>query len=211
MRIAFGLILILLTPGILRAQNSADAKKALAYADQYFAARKAGQAIGSYRSFLQEFPAHKRADYAIYMIGQASESALVQLGAIIPAGLFVDLHPEYKQYQALAKFLAREYGFMTGVSEGDPYWYYDMRAYRELLRRFPKSEYADDVRFLLVRYEEAGYASDMAWAMTPSPERVKRVRYLLKRYDEILRDYPKTNRKSEIERAITGLKKYLRR
>jgi len=139
------------------------------------------------------------------MIGESSRLALRQLAGILPAGLLVGHLPGQDQYKPLAVHLAKTYGFYADISEGDPYWYYDMRAYRELLRRYPKSEYADDARFLLVEPN----ASSRAWLMGGGPQYATTGRRVIAEYRAILRDFPDTNRRAEIEAKIAELQHYV--
>jgi hypothetical protein len=202
----FPLCLILLVASFGFAQELSKASQGLAQADSYFAAGEAGHAIGSYRSFLQAFPQDEHADYAIYRVGQASELATEQLGELIPGDLLTKFNPKLNQFVGLKKFLADKYGIHTDISEGDPYWYYDGRAYQELLKRFPKSQYADDARFLLV---ERGIND--SWKIGGDPNQGKIARRFIAEYEAILKDFPDTNRKAEINTKIAELKKYLPR
>jgi outer membrane protein assembly factor BamD (BamD/ComL family) len=206
MRIAFGLLVVLLAAGALRAEDADRPARFLASADQLLATGQAGLAIRTYLHFSNAFPDHERADYAVYKTGESSQLALAQLGGIIPAAVLTEANPERAQYEALAHNLAKTYGFYAAVSEGDSYWYYDMRAYRELIERFPESEYADDARFYLV---EPG-PRRRTWVMGVSEVADKAARTVIQRYEAVLRDYPQTNRRAEIEQAIAELRRFLR-
>jgi outer membrane protein assembly factor BamD (BamD/ComL family) len=177
-----------------------DPIRLLASADKFYAEKDAGMAMREYRRFLRDFFDHARADYAIYMIGQSSQLALEQMGGIIPAYL-IEKSRGSNDFDALEKYLAKEYGFHEDLSEGDPYWHYDMRAYRELLKRFPKSKYADDAEFLLVEPEQG-----RAWAIGMGPERAETAKNIIAKYRALLKKYPDTNREREIEKKIAELK-----
>jgi outer membrane protein assembly factor BamD (BamD/ComL family) len=202
MRAAAAWLLLLLAVSVARSEDSNAPTRHLANADKYFAAREAGHAVGSYSVFLRVYPAHPRADYAIYMTGESCRLARTQM--IVPAYYFTEFNPEgdSRQYRALAQYLARAYGMYADVSEGDSYWYYDMRAYRELLKRYPKSQYADDCEFLLVEPQQ----QRRAWAIGMGPEVAKTARGLIGKYEAILQRYPSTNRSDDIQQAISELR-----
>jgi outer membrane protein assembly factor BamD (BamD/ComL family) len=202
MRAAAGLLLLFLAVSVARSDDLDAPTRYLANADKYFAAREAGHAVGSYKGFLEEFPNDPRADYAIYMIGESCRLARTQM--IVPAYYFTEFNPggDSRQYRALAQYLARTYGMYADVSEGDSYWYYDMRAYRELLKRYPKSQYADDCEFLLVEPQQ----QRRAWAIGMGPEVAKTAQGLIRKYETIFRRYPDTNRRDDIRKAVSELR-----
>jgi hypothetical protein len=179
----------------------------LAQADRDFASGLAGRAAGSYEAFLHGYPDHPRADYAIYMVGESCRLARAQM--IVPAFYFTEFGPDSgsQQCRGVAHYLAQAYGMYADVSEGDSYWYYDMRAYRELLKRYPKSSYADDCEFLLVEPQQ----QRRAWAIGMGPEVAETARRLIGAYEAILRKFPDTNRRVDIEGAVRELREIERR
>ncbi len=199
------LLLLLAASNVLAAVEPDRGAQYLAAADAEFAAREAGKAVSSYQLFLKSYPDHPRADHALYMLGQACQLAGSQ--ELAPAYYFTILSPDgnWRHYRGLAQYLARTYGMYAYVSEGDSYWYYDMRAYRELLKRYPKSQYADDCEFLLV---EPGPRD---WAIGMGPEVAKTARSVIGKYEAILRKYPNTNRRNDIQKAIGELREIERR
>jgi hypothetical protein len=197
--IVLGVMLLAAASALLAAERD-RAAQALTYADGYFAASEAGKAVGSYQLFLHLYPNHPRADHALYMLGEACRLARSQM--IVPAWYFTEFNPELHEYRRLAHHLAQTYGMYAGVSEGDSYWYYDMRAYRELPDRFPKSEYADDCRFLLVEPEQ----QRRAWAIGSGPAAAETARDLIREYEGVLTQFPDTNRRADIEAVILELR-----
>ena len=205
MRTAFGFLVVLLVAGALGAEDADEPTRCLAVGDSDLAARKAGLAIQDYRLFLKRFPDHPRADRALYMMGESSRLALEQLGSILRADLLTHFNPKWTEYTAVAQHLAQTYGFYAAISEGDPYWYYDMRAYRELAERFPHSDYADDARFFLAESHPRG----ATWTLVGHPDFANIISTRIQRYETILHDFPDTNRRSEIEQALAELRPYL--
>lgn len=138
----------------------------LALGEQQYKSGHPMDAIRTFRHFREFFADGPRDDYAVYMIGQASEKALEELGDVIDPSLclrprpkdyyFAELYRDYERFEPVAEWLERQYGFRAvevprPLSYGrDTCWCYDMRAYRYLLERHPGSEYADDAKFLLV-------------------------------------------------------------
>lgn len=194
------LLLLLAAPGVPSETESERGARALAQADEAFTARKASLAVFEYRWFLERYPDHPRADHALYMLGQACQLARSQV--LVPPDYFVDFDPELHRHGGIAHHLARTYGMYADMSEGDSYWYYDMRAYRELLEQYPDSKYADDCRFLLVEPEH----QRRAWAMGMGPSVAETARSLIQNYEAILHDYPDTNRRSDVQEAIAELR-----
>lgn len=193
------LLLLLTASTELAAVEPDRAARHLAVADAELAACNALRSVGSYKSFLECYPDHPRADHALYMLGEACRLATSQM--IVPAAYLAEFNPELHRYGGVAHYLAQTYGMYADMSEGDYYWYYDMRAYRELLNRHPKSEYADDCQFLLVEPQQ----QRRAWAIGMGTHVAETARSLIARYEAILEEFPETNRRADIQRAIGEL------
>lgn len=205
MRAVTGLLLLLLAGSSAFAGVESDQAKLLAAADADLAACHAGRAVTSYRFFLRLYPNDPQADHALYMLGQACDLAQSQM--FVPAQYLADYNPELQKYGGIAHYLARTYGMYADMSEGDYYWYYDMRHYRELLKRYPNSQYADDCEFLLVEPQQ----QRRAWAIGMGPEVAKTARSLIGKYEAILRKYPDTNRRDDTQKAVSELREIERR
>ena len=204
-RVLVGVLLLLSTACGACAGELDVSGRHLARADANFRTGRAGAALVEYRTFLGGCPHHPRADYAIYMVGESCRLAASEM--LVPPYMFLELSPRQEpDSRTLANYLAATYGMYADMSEGDGYWRYDMRAYRELLKRYPRSQYADDCRFLLAQARP-----HRGWSIGSGPPVAQIARGLIRDYQAILRDFPRTNRRAEITKAISELREIERR
>ena len=139
------------------------------------------------------------------MIADCALRTLKELRDIMPA----DLAPESLYGKKALSWLRDTYGFYACASEGDPYWRYDMRALRLFLRLYPNHDQADEVTYALVKEDIMFGGSSPAAFMVRNNEALACARAFIKRYEDILNRYPRTELRGKIESDIALFRGYI--
>lgn len=173
---------------------------AVAYRDGRWA-----QAFREYKAARLYHPEDPRDPDVLLMIADCALRALTDLGDLMPAGM----SPEGVYGTKMMTWLDHTYGYYAGVSEGESFWRYDMRALRFFLRLYPDHDQADEVAYALVK-EDLMFGGGSPGVFIVRDEHARAcARAFISRYEDILRRYPRTELKGKIESEIALLGEYI--
>lgn len=164
-----------------------------------------GQAFREYKAARFYHPEDPRDPDVLLMIADCALKALTNLGDLMPAGMF----PKRVYGEKIMTWLRDTYGYYAGVSEGESFWRYDMRALRFFLRLYPDHDQADEVAYALVKEDLMFEGRGPAVFMVRDEHALACARAFIARYEDILRRYPRTELRGKIESEIALFRGYI--
>ncbi len=159
-------------------------------------------AFREYKAARFYHPEDPRDPDVVLMIADCALRALTNLHDLMPAGMF----PEGVYGKKIMAWLHDSYGYYAGVSEGESFWHYDMRALRFFLRVYPNHDQADEVAYALVKEDLMFGGGGPAVFMVRD---VACARAFIARHEDILRRYPRTELRGKIESDIALFRGYI--
>jgi len=178
----------------------------LAAAKSDYGQREWSRAFWEYKDAHLYHPEDPRDPEALLMIADCAMKALPGFAVVLRAGL----DAEYTYGEKVMRWLRNTYGYYVVTSEGDSAWRYDKRALRELLRRYPDHEQADKVAYVLVKEDLMFVKYDQAVFFTPDARALACAREFIAQYEAILRRYPSSTIKRQIESEIALFRAYVK-
>jgi hypothetical protein len=177
----------------------------LEHAADAYARGSWGYAFREYKSVRLYHPEDPRDPEVLLMIADCALRARQELGDLMPCDLF----PEGTYGKTVLSWLRETYGLYADASEGDSFWHYDLRALRLFLRLYPNHDQADEVSYALVKEDLMFVNYDPAVFFVRDQRALACARQFIRRYEDILRRYPRTELKPRIESDIALFRGYI--
>jgi len=165
------------------------------------------RAFGHYKDARSLHPEDERDPEVLLMIADCAQRQVSVVHDLLGAGLDEGRESFGPRFM---RWMRDRYGYYIEVSEGDAIWRYDKRALREFLKLYPDHPQASAVAFVLVREDLLHREYDPAVFFVRDARALACAREFIARYQEILRRYPRSEKRSQIESEIAMFRSYLK-